>query len=78
VFIYIDVVLIASPDMATHMVHLKRLRDFGLIINPAKCFFAQSSVLFLGHTVSAAGVAPLDRHVTPIMEFLPTTDVAGL
>jgi cleavage and polyadenylation specificity factor subunit 1 len=75
-------VLIASPDMATHMVHLrevlKRMRDFGLIINPAKCLFAQSSVPFLGHIVSATGVAPLDRHVTAIQEFPPPTDVAGL
>ena len=67
VFIYLDDILIASPNMEEHKSHLaavlKRLSDFGLIINPAKCLWAQSTVPFLGHEVTAAGVTPLTRHV---------------
>jgi hypothetical protein len=54
VFIYLDDVLVASPD--THVDHLRtgfqRLRDFGLLLNISKCAFGQSKVKFLGHRVT--------------------------
>ena len=57
-FIYLDDILIASPDMQSHLEHLRvvlgRLKEFGLVINPAKCLWAESSVPFLGQEVTAA------------------------
>ena len=82
VFIYLDDILIASPDMATHERHirqvLERLRQFGLIINPAKCLWAKKSVPFLGHEVTAGGITPLDRHVDAVKHFPTPTDVPSL
>jgi hypothetical protein len=50
------------------------LQDNSLTINPAKCTFAATSVKFLGHMVSEAGIIPLPKHVAAIHEFpVPTT-----
>ena len=82
VFIYLDDVLVASPDYQTHLHHLRavlqRLRDFGLVINPQKCIFAHSNVTFLGHEVSASGVKPLDRHIEAVRAFPPPDSKVGL
>ena len=37
---------------------LNRLQDFNPKIKPKKSFFFQSSVLFLGHTLSKDGISP--------------------
>ena len=43
-FVYVDDLLIASPDATSHLNHVRqvldRLRLHGLSINPAKCEFA--------------------------------------
>ena len=82
VFIYLDDILIASPDMSSHEYHLRevltRLREFGLIINPAKCLWAQSTVPFLGHNVTAAGISPMTRHIDAVKTFPMPTDVPSL
>ena len=52
-FVYIDDVLIASPDFKTHLHHLhlvlQLFQQNCLVINPAKCEFCRSEVSFLGH-----------------------------
>ena len=62
-FIYIDDILIASPDVKTHKQHLKqvfaRLAEHGIQINLDKSEFGLPSIDFLGHTVSEAGITPL-------------------
>ena len=57
---------------------LGRLKEFGLVINPAKCLWAKSSVPFLGHEVAAAGITPLDRHVEAVKNFPQPRDVKAL
>jgi len=72
-FCYIDDILIASPDHASHQQDLRqvldRLRQSGLVLNIEKCSFAQSSVDFLGHRVSAEGASPLQSHVAAVRDF---------
>ena len=77
-FIYLDDLLVASPDATTHLQHLRQvfqlLSDHGIVINPQKCEFAVSSLNFLGHRVSSAGIAPLDSNVDAIQRYpQPTT-----
>jgi hypothetical protein len=73
IFIYLDDILIASPDEVSHHQHLQvvfgRLRDHGLILNLSKCVFGQSAVDFLGHRVSEAGAEPLTKHLEAIQSF---------
>ena len=78
VFVYLDDVLVASRTAEEHRVHLAklfaRLRDFGLVLNPAKCVFAQPQLKFLGHTVLAQGIKPAEDRVRAIQAFpLPPT-----
>ena len=69
-FVYLDDILVASPNIATHVLHvrqlLQRLSSAGLAINRDKCVFGVPSVTFLGHTVSSRGIRPLDTKVSAI------------
>jgi hypothetical protein len=59
VFIYLDNILVASPDVDSHKAHLhailQRLRQYGLVLNLEKCELGRQSVDFLGHHISARG-----------------------
>jgi len=82
VFTYLDDHLIASKSMEEHLQHLSEfcavLQDNGLTINPDKCVFASSSVKFLGHMISAAGIQPLPQHLAAIQDFPPPADIKQL
>ena len=77
-FVYIDDVLIASPDLKTHLHHLRlvlqRFQQNSLVINPAKCEFGRSEVSFLGHQITSAGASPLLRHVEAVEAFPQPSD----
>ena len=78
VFIYLDDILIGTPDMATHMAVLRQVFNIlnanGLTINFGKCHFLLEDITFLGHSVSATGVTPLGGHVDAIRSVpCPTT-----
>lgn len=70
---YIDDILLFSESEEQHKQHLRqlfqRLDDYGMLINTSKCVFGKPSVTFLGYTVSAAGVQPLESKVQAIQEF---------
>ena len=82
VFVYIDDILIASPDLPTHLLHLRevlcRLQEAGLVLNVSKCEFAKSSVEFLGHTISSSGSTPLVDKVAAINNYLAPSTVREL
>ena len=81
-FVYLDDILVASHSPADHLVHLRAVLELlaanGLIINPSKCVFGQSSVEYLGHLVSAEGMVPLRRHVQALQDLPPPQDVPQL
>ncbi|XP_064479736.1 uncharacterized protein LOC135393089 [Ornithodoros turicata] len=60
-FAYLDDILVASKTLGEHEEHLhqlfRRLDEHGLVLNPAKCVFGQSSVQFLGHEVTPEALA---------------------
>jgi len=70
---YIDDVLIALLDEPEHEQQvravLKRLQDFGMSINPAKCVFAITCLTFLGHVINVI-VKPNPDHVNTIYRWL--------
>jgi RNase H-like domain found in reverse transcriptase/Reverse transcriptase (RNA-dependent DNA polymerase) len=81
-FIYLDDMLIASRTKEEHLLHLRevlgRLQENGLVLNVAKCVWGQAEVEFLGHSVSAAGVAPLPGRVAALQSFPQPTTVQQL
>ena len=70
---YLDDHLVSSTSEISHLAELRtvfeRLAANGLTINPAKCVFMQPEVEFLGHHLSARGLAPLEGHVSLVQEF---------
>jgi hypothetical protein len=50
----------------------------GLVLNIEKCVFAQPSVDFLGHHVSAEGATPLQSHVAAVRDFPPPSTIREL
>ena len=78
VYAYIDDILITSTNASEHEQHLRQLferfRQYGIVINPAKCVFGVSTLEFLGHKVTPHGIQPLESKVKAICDFpLPTT-----
>jgi hypothetical protein len=72
-FVYLDDILVASKNHQEHVEHLRevfqRLQANGLVLNQKKCLFAVSALDFLGHRVSAEGIAPLSNRVAAVKNF---------
>ena len=81
-FAYIDDILVFSRNEQEHLHHLqqvlKRLKQFGLYVNPAKCLFGKSTVEFLGYVIDEKGIKPMPSNVKIINDFPAPTDIASL
>lgn len=75
---FIDDFLVFSEDEEQHLHHLRqlfgKLKEYGIVVNRAKCVFGASEVAFLGYKVSSAGITPLDDKVLAIKNYpIPKT-----
>ncbi|WVZ53354.1 hypothetical protein U9M48_004313 [Paspalum notatum var. saurae] len=61
VLVFLDDILIYSPTMDLHIAPIKQvldtMRTHKLYLKPSKCSFAQTNIDYLGHIISAQGVA---------------------
>jgi hypothetical protein len=61
VMVFLDDILVYSPDLPTHLHHLSlvldKLRESNLYLKASKCSFAQTHLEYLGHIISDQGVA---------------------
>ena len=75
-FGYLDDILVFSPDMVTHLQHLRclfyRLRPADLKLKEIKCNFLKKQIQYLGHIVSGEGITPLPEKLSSIKGMLPT------
>ena len=73
VMVYIDDILVFSRSADEHAEHvewvLQQLQLNGYYANPDKCEFFQSEVHFLGHVISADGVAVQQHKVDAVAEW---------
>ena len=76
-FGYLDDILIYSPDVPTHLVHMRqlfqRLREADLKLNREKCNFFKSHIQYLGHLILGEGIKPLPEKLESIKEMPPPT-----
>lgn len=76
--VYLDDIIVYSPDFATHLLHLERvfecLSGHGLKLRPEKCKLFQQQVRFLGHVVNQEGIMPDPEQVSAVVDWpVPTT-----
>jgi hypothetical protein len=74
---YLDNTVIHSKDLAGHFLALDRVLEAyekaGLKLQPAKCQLFQREIEYLGHMVSAKGVAPIPGYVQVVKDWpMPT------
>ncbi|XP_041912451.1 uncharacterized protein LOC121677640 [Alosa sapidissima] len=82
VIVFIDDILIYSPDLQTHIQHVRlvlaRLREFQLFLKAEKCTFHQTSTQFLGYNISAQGVSMDEGKVTAVLSWPTPQSVKDL
>ena len=74
-FGYLDDILVFSPNMESHLEHLRslfeRLRSTDLKLKEVKCNFLKKHIQYLGHIVSGEGITPLPEKLDSIQKMLP-------
>ena len=74
-FGYLDNILVFSPDMETHLRHLRslfeRLRSADLKLKEVKCNFLKKHIQYLGHIISGEGIAPVPEKLESIQKMPP-------
>jgi Reverse transcriptase (RNA-dependent DNA polymerase) len=72
-FVYLDDVLVASPNHEQHLVDLwlvlEKLQQHGLVLNGEKCQFGVTELDYLGHHVTASGIQPMACRVEAMVKF---------
>ena len=74
-FGYLDDILVFSPDMVSHLEHLRclfeRLRTTDLKLKEVKCNFLIRHIQYLGHIVLGEGITPIPKKLNSIQKMLP-------
>ena len=74
-FGYLDDILVFSPDMVTHLQHLRclfdKLRAADLKLKEIKCNFLKKHIQYLRHIVSGEDITPLPEKLSSIKRMLP-------
>jgi hypothetical protein len=82
VLVFFDDILIYSKTWADHLRHLRAVLDelqrHQLFVKRSKCLFGTSSVAYLGHVISAAGVAMDSAKVAAIHDWPPPRSVRAV
>ena len=71
--VYLDDVLVVGSTFEQHLENLKdvlnALQTAGLKLKPSKCFFAQTSVKYLGFVISSDGLRPYPKKLEAISDY---------
>ena len=77
--IYLDDIMIFSKDLASHLKRLEavfqKLEEAGLKLKPSKCELFQRKLAYLGHVISAEGVATDESKIEAIKNWPTPTNV---
>lgn len=78
VIVFLDDILVYSSTLQEHQDHLKlvldKLREHQLFAKESKCAFAQTTIEYLGHIISSAGVATNSTKTQAMQNWpVPTT-----
>ena len=80
-FGYLDDIPVYSPDMETHLEHLRKLfmkmREADLKLKEVKCNFLKKHIQHLGHIFSGKGITPMPEKLACIKEMPPPQNSKG-
>ena len=80
--VYLDDLLIYSPDLDTHLKHLDAVlttcQRYNVYLNYDKCSFATTSTSFLGHTISHHFVSNPPSYIEPLIHQPIPANVSAL
>ena len=72
-FVYLDDVLVSSPDGPSHIqllrLNLQWFKEYAVVINLNKCEFGLSEISLHGHKVTSSGISPLQKHAQGVQEY---------
>lgn len=81
-FIYLDDCVCFGRNLESHNKNLieifERLRKVNLKLNPSKCQFLKTELLYLGHTISSKGIQPDQDKIKTIQNYPIPTNVDEL
>ncbi|MCH81241.1 Ty3/gypsy retrotransposon protein, partial [Trifolium medium] len=82
VLVFFDDILIYSQDWKSHLLHLNEVLELlstnSLVANKKKCFFGQKKVEYLGHLITAVGVAVDPGKVESVLQWPTPKNVKGV
>lgn len=82
ILVFFDDILVYSPSLEAHLIHLQTtleiLQQHQFFAKESKCSFGVSKVEYLGHIVSAEGVAVDPSKITAILEWPCPNSVTAL
>jgi hypothetical protein len=77
-----DLLVITRGSLEDHLEKLRevlrRLRDAGLKVNPAKSFFCTHEIEYLGYILTRGGIKPQQKKVQAILALNPPNNVKEL
>jgi hypothetical protein len=80
--VFFDDILIYSPTWAEHLQHVKIvfeiMRSHHLFLKKSKCVFGSSSVTYLSHIISSAGIAMDPDKVAAVKSWPPPCTMRAL
>lgn len=82
ILVFMDDILVYSKNIDKHVQHLELvfsiLRVHSLLLKESKCFFAQKKLEYLGHIISAHGVATDATKTEAMLQWPTPTSVTAL
>jgi hypothetical protein len=80
--VFFDDILIYSSSWSEHLCHVRlvfeQLQAHKLYLKKSKCFFGARSVAYLGHVISADGVAMDGEKVQVVLSWPPPTTIPAV
>ena len=77
-----DDILIFGSNKEEHdsrlKVVLERIQKAGVTLNPQKCEFGKSNLIFLGHLIDSSGIRADPQKTSAIMDMPPPSNVTEL
>ncbi|KAH9275642.1 hypothetical protein BASA83_001931 [Batrachochytrium salamandrivorans] len=79
VLVYLDDIIIYSPDLTSHVTHVRRvldrLREKQLYCKLEKCFYGKHKLHYLGYIISSAGVEMDPKKIDAVQDWPVPTKV---